>query len=138
MTRAPFSSAIVCEPSALPLSATMISPAIPELWKAVVALRMQVWRVSASFRQGMTTETSGGSSVRWMGDGLGLISSWLTVSYTATRLDKVIQSLSGRLDHVVGGAHPTNVRPVAWYTGANLFQRRFMNRLIAFACVLSF
>src|SRR5438105_7948895 len=92
---------MVCEPSVLPLSATMTSPGMPEFSNAVTALRMQVWRVSASFRQGMTTETSGGSSVRCVGGGLGLMSSWLTVDNTVTRLDKVIQTFECSLASVV-------------------------------------
>src|SRR3954469_8088038 len=57
-------AAICCEPSVLPLSATMTSPSIPWLAIACCALRMHVASVSASLRHGMTTETSssGGSA----------------------------------------------------------------------------
>src|SRR5262245_25809413 len=50
--------AIACEPSVLPLSAMMTSPAIPPTRRASCAFRMQVSSVSASFRQGITTDTS--------------------------------------------------------------------------------
>ena len=47
-----------CEPSVDPLSATTTSPTTPSAAKERLALRMQVARVSASFRQGRTTENS--------------------------------------------------------------------------------
>ena len=47
------------EPSVLPLSATITSPARPASRRARMAFSMQVASVSASFRQGMTMDTSG-------------------------------------------------------------------------------
>ena len=47
-----------CEPSVLPLSATMTSPTIPCSSIARWALSMHVASVSASFRHGMTTDSS--------------------------------------------------------------------------------
>src|SRR5262245_40122520 len=64
--------AIACEPSVLPLSAMMTSPAIPPTRKASCALRMQLSSVSASFRQGITTDTS---VVRACASGLTTLSS---------------------------------------------------------------
>src|SRR5215467_11818495 len=46
------------EPSVDPLSATTTSPFTPKSWKAARALSMQNAIDSASFRQGITTETS--------------------------------------------------------------------------------
>src|SRR5260221_2792519 len=60
-TRAPCSAAIRGEPSELPLSATTISPDIPASSRARRAFPRHTARVSASLRQGITTETSGGS-----------------------------------------------------------------------------
>src|SRR5688572_3197751 len=50
------------EGSVLPLSATMISPTIPLSRSALWAFPMHACKVSDSFRQGMTTETSTVSS----------------------------------------------------------------------------
>ena len=58
-TRAPSRSAIACEPSVLPLSAIDDFAAIPCSRKARCAFSMQLASVSASFRQGITTENSG-------------------------------------------------------------------------------
>src|SRR6266567_7266398 len=57
-TRAPVRRAISTEPSVEPLSATTTSPEMLEPAKKVSALRMHVSSVSASFKQGITTETS--------------------------------------------------------------------------------
>jgi hypothetical protein len=57
-TRAPARVAMPCEPSVEPLSATMTSPSMLADSNAASAFRMQVSSVSASFRQGMTTDTS--------------------------------------------------------------------------------
>jgi hypothetical protein len=46
------------DPSVDPLSATTTSPTTPSVAKERDALRMQVARVSASFRQGRTTDSS--------------------------------------------------------------------------------
>ncbi len=85
-TRAPIRSAMDCEPSVLPLSATMISPLIFASLNARCAFAIQRPSVSASLRHGITTETStwftaGGpllrsSSVRF---------SWISVPLTRTR-----------------------------------------------------
>ena len=48
-----------CEPSLLPLSATIVSPWMPSSRKARFVFSMQVASVSASLRQGMTTLSSG-------------------------------------------------------------------------------
>jgi hypothetical protein len=53
--------AIACEPSVLPLSATTTSPAMPCSRNARAASSTQSARVSASFRQGMSTVSSIGS-----------------------------------------------------------------------------
>src|ERR1043166_8898860 len=58
--RAPIDSAIVCEPSKLPLSATITSPRRLCSRNARCAFSMHTANVSASFKQGMTTVTSGG------------------------------------------------------------------------------
>ena len=58
MTRAPNFEAISCDPSVLPLSATIISPRIPLSSIARRVFFMQSASVSASFRQGMTTDSS--------------------------------------------------------------------------------
>src|SRR6478736_2071493 len=58
-TRAPAAAAMACDPSVEPLSATTTSPWMLADWNAPRAFLMQVSRVSASFRQGMTTDTSG-------------------------------------------------------------------------------
>src|SRR5688500_10795830 len=52
---------MACEPSVLPLSATITSPSIPAASSARSALPTQVATVSASLRHGMTTDTSGRS-----------------------------------------------------------------------------
>src|SRR3954469_15923453 len=57
-TRAPFSVAICCEPSALPLSDTTTSPATPRSASERRAFRTQTASVSASFRHGSRTVTS--------------------------------------------------------------------------------
>src|SRR5215510_10944832 len=49
---------MACEPSVLPLSATITSPAILYSHNACCALTMHVARVSASFRHGITIDTS--------------------------------------------------------------------------------
>src|ERR671925_649958 len=49
---------IACDPSVLPLSATMISPTILCLQSPCHAFLIQLSKVSASFKQGMTTDTS--------------------------------------------------------------------------------
>src|SRR5262245_65223264 len=71
MTRAPMLAAICRESSVLPLSATIISPTMPHSRSAVWAFSMHVRSVSASFKQGITTETSIGDSpvtaVFWSG-----------------------------------------------------------------------
>src|SRR5688500_13685787 len=66
------------EPSVEPLSAMMISPWMLADSKARWAFLMQVSRVSASLRQGMTTESSGESGA---GSGVavwGRVWSWVT------------------------------------------------------------
>src|SRR5437870_5246732 len=62
-TRAPFRRAISMEPSVEPLSATTTSPDTWDRTKKSSAFRMQVSIVSASFRHGITTETSIGREV---------------------------------------------------------------------------
>src|SRR6185437_8948306 len=62
MTRTPIRSAMRCEPSVLPLSATTISPQIWCSTSACWAARMHDSSVSASFRQGITIVISGWSS----------------------------------------------------------------------------
>src|SRR5580692_8200579 len=57
-TRAPSPPAISREPSVLPLSATMTSPSIPFSRIARQAFSTQVAMVSASFKQGITTDSS--------------------------------------------------------------------------------
>src|SRR5690242_4840899 len=57
-TRAPFSVAIRCEPSVLPLSDTTTSPATPSSSSERRAFRTQTASVSASFRHGSRTVTS--------------------------------------------------------------------------------
>src|SRR5688572_20497152 len=57
-TRAPDSTAIACEPSVLPLSATMTSPSIPSSSIVFTAFLTTTDRASASLRQGITTESS--------------------------------------------------------------------------------
>src|SRR5262249_27467208 len=52
-----------CEPSVLPLSATMTSPLTPSRSRQARALATHVPTVRASFRHGMTTLTSGSVSV---------------------------------------------------------------------------
>src|SRR5579863_2241952 len=58
MTRAPSTTAISAEPSVEPLSATITSPLIPASRSAAQAFRTQMPKVSASFRQGITTDSS--------------------------------------------------------------------------------
>jgi hypothetical protein len=53
-------AAMSTELSVLPLSATMISPAMPASDSAVCAFSMQTDRVSASLRHGITIDTSTG------------------------------------------------------------------------------
>src|ERR1043166_3318153 len=53
---------MACEPSVLPLSATTISPSTPLSSRKRRALAMHEPIVSASSRQGMTMESSGGIS----------------------------------------------------------------------------
>src|ERR1700693_5470956 len=62
-TRAPHDSAIPIEPSVEPLSATTTSPFIPAFAKAVSAFSMQIATEFASFRHGITTDTSGDCDV---------------------------------------------------------------------------
>src|ERR1700761_3097454 len=69
--RAPCASAIDCEPSVEPLSAMTTSPAMPFSRSAALALSMQVARVSASLRQGMTMVSSSGDSM--VGDAVELM-----------------------------------------------------------------
>src|SRR5436305_2969405 len=57
-TRAPSSVAIEVDPSVDPLSATITSPMIPWLRSVSTAFRTQLAIVSASLRQGITTEIS--------------------------------------------------------------------------------
>src|ERR1700737_188201 len=57
-TRAPCDSAISMEPSVEPLSATITSPQRPADLNAPIALSTQMAREFASFKQGITTETS--------------------------------------------------------------------------------
>src|SRR5215469_14324848 len=59
-TRAPIRAAISDEPSVLPLSATMISPAIRCSQSTRRTFSMHSGRVSASLRQGITTDNSTG------------------------------------------------------------------------------
>src|SRR3982074_81536 len=59
-TRAPSSAAMACEPSLLPLSATMISADRPSVSIACCAFWMQAASVSASSRHGITIETATG------------------------------------------------------------------------------
>jgi hypothetical protein len=61
-TRAPSASAIICDPSVLPLSATSTSPLIPLSVKNFIALLTQLWMVSASFRHGINIVNSTGRS----------------------------------------------------------------------------
>src|SRR5579871_647820 len=63
MTRAPCWRAISAEPSVLPLSAMITSPGVPIAFNACLALSIQQPTVRASFRHGMTIETSGTASV---------------------------------------------------------------------------
>jgi hypothetical protein len=73
-TRAPNAAAMVCDPSVEPLSATITSPEIPCSDRQRCAARMHASSVRASFRQGMTNETS--SSVAGAcicGEALGVI-----------------------------------------------------------------
>src|SRR4030095_6579127 len=58
-TRAPRRVAMACDPSVLLLSATITSPSILFSRNARCAFSIHVARVSASFRHGMTTDTSG-------------------------------------------------------------------------------
>src|SRR6185295_13540736 len=74
-TRAPSRSAIDCDPSVLPLSAMRTSPRTPRFRKDCAAFSMQVARVSDSFRQGMTTENSGGSSSEVL-----VLSAWICMA----------------------------------------------------------
>src|SRR5487761_601219 len=57
--RAPIRMAMAGDPSVLPLSATMISPAMLDSRNTCSTFWMQVDSVSASFRQGRTTDSSG-------------------------------------------------------------------------------
>src|ERR1700693_1164978 len=57
-TRAPSSAAMTCDPSVLPLSATMISADRLSFSIACCAFWMHVASVSASLRHGITIETS--------------------------------------------------------------------------------
>src|SRR5215472_15448179 len=57
-TRAPIRAAISDEPSVLPLSATMISPAIRCSQSTCRTFSMHSGRVSASLRHGTTTDNS--------------------------------------------------------------------------------
>src|SRR5690349_1007600 len=57
-TTAPSSRAMSWDPSIDPLSATTTSPTTPSVAKERVALRMHAARVSASLRQGRTTDSS--------------------------------------------------------------------------------
>ena len=59
---------MACEPSLLPLSATRISPRTPWVARKRCAFPMQVASVSASFRHGMTIDSSGVWSVTVPGD----------------------------------------------------------------------
>src|SRR6266568_6388021 len=59
MTRAPRRLAMAWEPSVLPLSATMVSPAILCSHNARWAFSIQRANVSDSFKQGITMDTSG-------------------------------------------------------------------------------
>jgi len=60
------------DPSVDPLSATTTSPTTPSGAKERVALRMQVARVSASLRQGRTTDSSTTAGVGGPGAGLAV------------------------------------------------------------------
>ena len=71
-TTAPSSRAMSCDPSVDPLSATTTSPTTPSVAKERVALRMQVARVSASLRQGRTTDSSTTPGVDGPGAGLAV------------------------------------------------------------------
>src|SRR5260370_31750386 len=62
-TRTPRSSGIWMEPSVEPLSATITSPVSPDARNAFTALSTQKASEFASFRQGMTTDTSTGCIV---------------------------------------------------------------------------
>ena len=57
-TRAPHRSAISTEPSEEPLSATMTSPSQAAIRNQCCAFRTHVSNVAASFRHGITMETS--------------------------------------------------------------------------------
>src|SRR5688500_3691801 len=82
--RAPARSAMDWEPSVEPLSAMMISPWMLADSKARWALRMQVSRVSASLRQGMTTESSGASGGASGVTVLGTVWNWVTATAELT------------------------------------------------------
>src|SRR6185369_4182300 len=71
-TTAPSSRAMSWDPSVDPLSATTTSPTTPSVAKERVALRMQVARVSASLRQGRTTDSSTTAGVGGPGAGLAV------------------------------------------------------------------
>ena len=64
-TRAPCAAAISRDPSVDPLSTTTTSPSIAADRIASIAASMQAATVSASFRQGITTDNTGGAAVRW-------------------------------------------------------------------------
>src|SRR5258707_13688146 len=68
-TRAPWLRAIACDPSVLPLSATMISPATALFARNARAFERQRPIVSASLRQGMTIDSSIRADIRASGKG---------------------------------------------------------------------
>ena len=71
-TTAPSSRAMSWDPSVDPLSATTTSPTTPSVAKERVAFRMQIARVSASLRQGRTTDSSTTAGVDGPGAGLAV------------------------------------------------------------------
>src|SRR5215469_3678184 len=82
MTRAPCDWAISIDPSVEPLSATTTSPVRPPSANARQALSMQMPSEFASFRQGITTETSGARPEVGVSVSAGLLQDcvWLTAT----------------------------------------------------------
>src|SRR5215210_4594032 len=97
-TTAPRREAICCEPSVLPLSATITSPEMPSRARQPSAFLTQISRVSASLRQGSTTLTST-PETGWDVVAVESVAAELITGYRRGGGEQAVGERSGRVGH---------------------------------------
>src|SRR4249919_2017947 len=104
-TRAPARTAMVWEPSVLPLSATTTSPTTPSVQSADWAFVIHAANVSDSLRHGMTIDTSTGvPPVGYSGEALPAMLATVRDVITSVPYIETIRRL-GPQDHLLTGVN---------------------------------